>query len=173
MREREVFIASSFSFQFWILLKLFWPTVGWFGKCSFKFCLDGFEALHWLHVVERFVTDLNNVLHGWYGITWRVRNRDSTLTLCLSLSLSGRHVVLLFFFLGGGNFRVWSYSIDLARGWEHIVLDTTFDESVSLQLSLGWTGSNTPKLFVYGILRNFYGNDYKVWFYKQPTIEHN
>lgn len=121
-----------------------------------------------LHVVKRFVTDLNDVLHGWYGITWRVRNRNSTLTLCLSLSLSGIHVVLLFTF--GGFFSVcdgiwfvfsFTYSIDLARGWEHIVLDTTFDESVSLKLLLEWTRRNTPKLYFYGILCYFYGNDGK------------
>lgn len=41
------------------------------------------------------------------------------------------------------------------------MLDTTFDESVSLKLLLEWTRRNTPKLYFYGILCNFYGNDGK------------
>lgn len=74
------------------------------------------------------------------------------------------YLLLGFFFsVCDGIWFVFSftYSIDLARGWEHIVLDTTFDESVSLKLLLEWTRRNTPKLYFYGILCYFYGNDGK------------
>lgn len=64
-REREVLIASSIPILNFI--EIFWAYGGWIWKVFVLMCLDGFETM--LHVVKRFVTDLNDVLHGWYGIT--------------------------------------------------------------------------------------------------------
>lgn len=160
MREREVFIASSFSFQFWILLKLFWSTVSWFGKCSFKFCLDGFEAmlhtslyrLHWLHVVERFVTDLNNVLHGWYGITWRVRNRNSTLILFVSVPERQTCCLVIFFFEGGGGFSCVILFDRLGKGLRTHRVGYNFWWKCLLTIVIGVNGERYSKIVC---LRNF------------------